>query len=227
MKVQVLNNGRTDYSDALRQQEYYFQKAVTAHTNGQKTAHHLLLNEHNPILTLGLHADSKNILYPKEILDQAGIQVCQTNRGGDVTYHGPGQWVVYPIFDLTELGLGIRDYVHSLEQVAITVLSDYGLQGERIPGASGVWMHSHTPTPKKICAVGVKVSHCITMHGIAFNVSVPPDDFRWINPCGFSDKGVTNLCLEAGQTISMDEVAQRLITAFGQIFDRPIELLTP
>lgn len=226
MKIQVIDNGRMAYHDALLMQEQYFQEAIEARRSGAPVQHRLLFNEHNPVLTLGQHADPHNILFPKEALAQAGVEVYLTTRGGDVTYHGPGQWTVYPIFDLQELGLGVRDYVHALEEVAIRVLRHYDLVGDRIPGASGVWMHIHTPMPRKVCAIGIKASHFITMHGIAFNVSVSPEAFHWINPCGFTDKGVTNLSIEAGRQIPMSEAKDLLIDAFGQVFDRPIESLS-
>lgn len=227
MNIQVVNNGRISYADALSQQEQYFRDAVAVHRSGRPAQHRLFFNEHHPVLTLGKHADPHNILFPKEALSEAGVEVYRTTRGGDVTYHGPGQWTVYPVFDLMELGLGVRDYVHALEEVAIRVLGTYDLVGERIHGASGVWMHTDTPMPRKVCAIGIKASHFITMHGIAFNVSVPPQAFHWINPCGFTDKGVTNLSLEVGHRVSMDEAYHRLTTAFSQVFDRPLEPLTP
>lgn len=220
-KLITLDNGRFPYGKALQQQEELFYKAIEQKKQGLPVTPHLLFNEHNPVLTLGKNADPFNVLYPKEQLNAAGVELFTINRGGDVTYHGPGQWTIYPIFDLEEMGIGVRRFIYTLEEIAIRFIQRYGLKGERIEGASGVWLHTDTPFPKKICAIGVKVSRYITMHGMAFNVSVPPEDFHWINPCGFKDKGVTNLSIEAGREISMQEAQEGLAHLFEELFFSP------
>lgn len=221
MDIKVIDNGQMDYSAALRQQEQIFRHSIERKHLKLPVQHYLILNEHNPVVTMGKHADPTNVLIPKELLHRQGITVLHTNRGGDVTYHGPGQWTIYPIFDLEELNIGIRGYVERLEEVAIRTLLHYGLRGERLKGASGVWMHTDT-RPVKVCAIGIQASRFITMHGIAFNVSTPPTAFGVINPCGFTDRGVTNLSIEAGRDIPMSDARDVLLASFSSVFDRTL-----
>lgn len=218
MEVEVITNP-TDirYSDSFAQQKGYFDAAIEAKHSGKPVRQYLIFNEHHPVITLGLNGKEDNILYPEEQIRQSGVDVVHTNRGGDATYHGPGQWTVYPIFDLEQFGLGIRRYIESLEEVAMRVLSDYGLKGEIIDDAPGVWMHTDS-YPRKVCAIGVKASRFVTMHGIAFNVTTHEDAFHWINPCGFTDRGVTSLARELGRDIPMERARQSLLTAFADIF---------
>lgn len=190
--------------------------------DGTTTPDYLIFNEHNPVVTLGLHAHEYNVLFPKDELQKAGVDLFNINRGGDVTYHGPGQWTIYPIFDLEEMGIGIKEYVRRLEQVSIDTMAYFGLPAGRIEGASGVWTHIGSDFPRKVCAVGIKASRYITMHGIAFNVSTSPEDFHWINPCGFTDKGVTSLTLELGHSVSMPEAKEVLLDAFVSVFNLKI-----
>lgn len=221
MDIKVIDNGVIDYAASLDHQQRLFDLALEQKRRNEPVQHHLILNEHNPVLTMGKHADPTNVLVPIELLKQQGVDVVRTNRGGDVTYHGPGQWTIYPIFDLEEMGIGIREYVRRLEEVAITTLAHYGLRGERLEGASGVWMHTDS-RPVKVCAIGIHAGRFVTMHGIAFNVSTPPSAFGLINPCGFTDRGVTNLSVEAGRDISMSEAREVLLTAFTSVFERPL-----
>lgn len=222
MDIKVIDNGQQDYGSALKQQEQLFNQAIEQKHLHVPIQHYLLLNEHLPVLTMGKHARESNVLVPVELLRQQGISLVHINRGGDATYHGPGQWTIYPIFDLEEMGIGIRDYVDRLEEVAIRTLAHYGLKGERMPGASGVWMHTDREHPVKVCAIGIQASRFVTMHGIAFNVSTPPSAFNIINPCGFTDRGVTNLSIEAGRDISMQEAKEVLLSSFSSIFDRKL-----
>lgn len=222
-KIIVIDNGKIHYSASLAHQQSLFDNAIEAKHLNKEVQHHLVFNEHYPVLTLGKHADQNNILFSKEYLEQHGIELFQIQRGGDVTYHGPGQWTIYPIFDLEELGIGIRDYVDALEEVAIRVAAKYGIQAGRIHGASGVWITNESRRANKLCAIGIQASRYITMHGIAFNVSTDPKAFNIINPCGFTDKGVTNLCLEAGLDISMEQAKQDLLDQFASVFQRELE----
>lgn len=218
MEVEVITNP-TDirYSDSFAQQKELFDAAIEAKHSGDPVRQYLIFNQHHPVITLGLNGKEDNILYPEEQIRQSGVDIVHTNRGGDATYHGPGQWTVYPIFDLEQLGLGVRRYIESLEEVAMRVLSDYGLRGEIIDDAPGVWMHTDS-YPRKVCAIGVKASRFVTMHGIAFNVTTHEDAFHWINPCGFTDRGVTSLARELGRDIPMEEARQALLTAFASVF---------
>lgn len=224
MDIQLIDNSPVDqlisYKDSLTQQTDLFQRALEAKRQHQPVQHHLVFNQHHPVLTLGKHADPHNILLSRERLHAQGIECYQIERGGDVTYHGPGQWTIYPIFDLEELGIGLRRYVELLEEVAITVAAKYGVKGERIHGASGVWVNPSQP--RKLCAIGIQASRFVTMHGIAFNVSTPPQAFNVINPCGFTDRGVTNLCIEAQKEISMEQAKSDLIKSFQELFQRDI-----
>lgn len=221
MDIKVIDNGRISYKDSLEHQQSLFDQALELKHLNQPVQHYLIFNEHYPVITLGKHADPHNVLFTPELLEMKGIDLFEIKRGGDVTYHGPGQWTVYPIFDLEELAMGIRAYVEALEEVAIRVAAKYGVQGGRIDGASGVWIDPSQPC--KLCAIGIQASRFITMHGIAFNVSTPPEAYSIINPCGFTDKGVTNLQIESAQTISMEQAKSDLIEAFAEVFNRPIE----
>lgn len=218
MDIQVITNptGIT-YAESYAQQLRYFEEAIEEKHRGETPVQRLIFNEHKPVITLGLNGKADNILYPEEQIRAAGVDLYHTNRGGDATYHGPGQWTVYPIFDLEQLGLGMRSYVESLEQVAITVLRDYGLRGEIMEDAPGVWMHTDS-YPRKVCAIGVRASRFVTMHGIAFNVNTHEDAFHWINPCGFTDRGVTSLARELGHDVPMEEARRHLLDAFAEVF---------
>ena len=218
----MILNGHIPYDRALTQQEELYDEIITAKHSGTPNAHFLLFDEHEPVITLGKHAHRDNLLIPTERLSQMGISLYETTRGGDITYHGPGQWTVYPIFDLEELGIGVREYVNRLEEVAIRTLRDYDIQGARIPGAAGVWVHPDSTFPEKVCAIGIKCSHFVTMHGIAFNVNTNLTHFSLINPCGFSDRGATSLSRLLGHDIPMDEVRNRLTHHFATLFERPI-----
>ncbi|MDN4753057.1 lipoyl(octanoyl) transferase LipB [Porphyromonadaceae bacterium W3.11] len=224
MNIKLIDNGKIHYGESMAHQKALFDKAIEAKHRNEPVQHHLIFNEHYPVLTLGKHGDHNNILYSEEYLHQHGIELYNIGRGGDVTYHGPGQWTIYPIFDLEELGIGIRDYVDALEEVAIRVADKYGVRAGRIKGASGVWITKDNGDTNKLCAVGIQASRYVTMHGIAFNVSTDPKAFSIINPCGFTDRGVTNLSIESGRVISMSEAKEELIKAFSSVFDRDIEL---
>ncbi|MBI4596399.1 MAG: lipoyl(octanoyl) transferase LipB, partial [Candidatus Tectomicrobia bacterium] len=176
--LRVLTFDLMDYGEALRLQEELHQKRV-----GVESENTLLLLEHPPVLTLGSSGKMENILLPMKQLEQAGIAVYKIGRGGDITYHGPGQLVGYPIIDLKERGRDISRYIRELEEVIIQVLKEYGLIGERIDGLRGVWVNQ-----EKICAVGVQVRRWVTMHGFAFNVNTELSHFNYIIPCGIRDK---------------------------------------
>lgn len=165
----------------------------------------VIITEHKPVYTLGKHGHEENMLRLP-----AGVECIRIDRGGDITYHGPGQLTVYPLVNLHELHLGVKDYVNALEQTVIDTIAEYGIKGERIEGATGVWLGAGTPAERKICAIGVKVNRGVTMHGFALNVNNGPEPFAAINPCGFIDKGVTSIAIEQGSPASMTEVAERL-----------------
>jgi lipoyl(octanoyl) transferase len=166
----------------------------------------LLFVEHPHVFTLGKSGNQNNLLIDSNFLNRIQATYYHIDRGGDITYHGPGQIVGYPIFDLEQFGMHIKQYVFSLEQSIIDTLAEFGLSGQRLPGATGVWLEPDTPQARKICAIGVKASRQITMHGFAFNVNTDLNYFSYINPCGYQDKGVTSLSKELNKVQDLSEV---------------------
>jgi lipoyl(octanoyl) transferase len=172
---------------------------------------YLLFCEHPPVFTLGKSGSRENLLINEPMLAQRGIEFYHINRGGDITFHGPGQIVGYPILDLEQLNLGIRGYIEKLEGAVIRLLEDYGIEAGRLEGATGVWLDPEKPRlARKICAIGVKAGRHITMHGFAFNVNTDLSYYQYINPCGFVDKGVTSMEKELGEKQDMERVKAML-----------------
>lgn len=183
------------------------------------TTHHLLFVEHTPVYTLGKSGDEKHVLINNEERERRGIDYFHINRGGDITFHGPGQLVGYPILDLEKFKTDLGWYLRSLEEVIILTMAEYGLKGERSPGETGVWLDPFVKgKERKICAMGIKCSRWITMHGFAFNVNTDLDYFSFIVPCGIENKQVTSLQEELGKEISLDEVKQKVKKNFEKIF---------
>ena len=187
--------------------------ARLADPHGRELAGEVLLVEHTPVYTLGKSGHAENLLVSREALEAAGAGFFHIDRGGDITFHGPGQLVGYPILDLECLGIGLRDYIDALEEAVIRTVDRYGIRGGRIHGASGVWINAEGRRPRKICAIGVRSSRYVTMHGFALNVTTDLSWFSRINPCGFTDRGVTSIASETGSTPSMEEV-KRLVVKF-------------
>jgi lipoate-protein ligase B len=173
----------------------------------------LLLLEHDPVITLGRRARSGHILVAPDVLARLGVDVVECDRGGDVTFHGPGQLVGYPILDLRRWRCDVHAYVHALEETMIRVSADYGIRAGRIPGCTGAWVGR-----EKIGAIGVRLDHWVTRHGFAYNVGVDLDYFRLIVPCGIPDKGVTSLERLTGTAPPLPDVAQRTARHFAAIF---------
>ena len=171
----------------------------------------VLFVEHNPVYTLGKSGKAENILFSEQMLQSIGAEFFHIERGGDVTFHGPGQLVGYPILDLEKVGIGLREYIDALEQSVIDLLRLWGIEAGRIAGASGVWIEPETARARKICAIGVRSSRYVTMHGFALNVATDMRYFSYINPCGFVDKGVTSLEAELGHAVDMAEVKEALL----------------
>lgn len=210
--------GKIEYEEALTLQKDFFRGAIETKLNGETPCNQLLFCEHNPVYTLGKHGDIHNLLQGEEPLKKRGIKLFRIERGGDITYHGPGQLVGYPIFDLAQFGMGIKEYIYTIEQCIIDFLRANGLQGERVKGATGIWLGVGTPAERKICAIGVYASRYVTMHGFALNVFTDLSYFEAINPCGFTDKGVTSLAKEMSSPTSMNLVKQQLEEAFHRRF---------
>jgi lipoyl(octanoyl) transferase len=188
------------------------------------TINYLLLLEHSPVYTLGKSGAAKNILITEQEMNEKGIDFFKTNRGGDITFHGLGQLVGYPIMDLEKFYTDIGRYLRELEEVIIRTILEYGLKGERSPGETGVWLEPFIPgRARKICAMGVRCSRWITMHGFALNVNTDLDYFDYIVPCGIQNKQVTSLQKELNRTILMQEVKQKLSRNFEEVFNVKLE----
>ncbi|MEZ4917170.1 MAG: lipoyl(octanoyl) transferase LipB [Chitinophagales bacterium] len=204
------------YKVVWDKQKELMQDALQQKKQGLTPKNHILFVEHTPVFTLGKSADENNILLKNENL---GADVFRIERGGDVTFHGPGQLVVYPIIDLEQFNMGLREYVETIEQIIIEIIAEYGLEGMRSEGASGVWLDVGKPQERKICAVGIKASRYVTMHGLAFNINTDLTWFSKINPCGFIDKGVTSLARELGATQNFERVKEKVKLKFKERFE--------
>ena len=174
--------------------------------------------EHPHVYTLGRSGKEKNMLLNDDQLKAIQATLFHIDRGGDITYHGPGQLVCYPILNLEEFHLGLKEYVHLLEEAVIRVCASYGIEAGRLEKATGVWLEGSTPRARKICAIGVKSSRFVTMHGFALNINTDLDYFSLINPCGFKDKGVTSLEKEMGMEQDFEEAKARLHSLFTEMF---------
>ncbi|RHU31091.1 lipoyl(octanoyl) transferase LipB [Parabacteroides sp. TM07-1AC] len=211
--------GRIDYADALKVQTDAFETLLQAKKEGGSEENKLFFCEHQPVLTIGKSGKDANLLIPEQLLQQRGVSFYHINRGGDITYHGPGQITGYPVFDLEYWQLGLKLYIHRLEEVIIRFLALYGIRGERLDGATGVWIDPDVKgRARKICAIGVKSSRFVTMHGFALNINTDLSYFSLINPCGFTDKGVTSLEKELGGKQDFELAKTRLHSLFSELF---------
>lgn len=225
--VQFQDMGTVRYKDAWDFQTQLFQQTVDLKLANRKehphnpkpTTDHLLFVEHPPVFTLGKSGDLAHLLIQEEQLRAEGIDYFPVNRGGDITYHGPGQIVGYPILDLDHWFTDIHKYLRFLEEVIILTLSDYGLTAGRSSGETGVWLDAGTPFARKICAMGVKASRWTTMHGFALNANTNLAHFNYIIPCGIADKAVTSLHLEVGKPVDEGELKSRLKHHFETVFE--------
>lgn len=198
------------YRDILAMQRSIFAGMVEKKRAGLKAGDgEILFVEHRPVYTLGRHGNSANIIN-RSFIESHGAEIVEIERGGDITFHGPGQLVAYPIIDFGERGLGVKKYVSLLEEAVIMTIGDFGIKGRRIDGATGVWIKNGHSTAKKICAIGIKCSRFISMHGLALNVDTDLSWFSAINPCGFTDRGVTSISKETGRKITFEEAASSL-----------------
>ncbi len=217
--------GVIDYKEAWDYQEKLFKEIVDQKMQNranpgqmQPTSNYLLFCEHPHVYTLGKNGSENNLLVNMLELQQKEATYYKINRGGDITYHGPGQIVGYPILDLDNFSPDIHLYVANLEEAVIQTIAAYGLKGERLKGASGVWLDAGLPAKaRKICAVGIRSSRWVTMHGFAFNVNTDLSYFDLINPCGFSDKKATSMQAELGEALPVEQVKQELKQHLGAI----------
>ena len=211
--------GRVAYRDA-----WEMQHELVAQRRANSIADQLLLLEHPAVLTLGRHADAGHVLATDEELGRRGIEVIRVERGGEVTYHGPGQLVAYPIIRLADRGILLRPFVRALEQAMIDTAAGFGVAAGRREGYPGVWCDAESPNPRKIGALGLRVEGGVTYHGMALNITTDLDDFALIDPCGFTDAGVTSIASEAGwpaaesvpSTASVAQAADRFAIDFAE-----------
>lgn len=215
MTITYTDWGLTEYNEAWRRQEEIFNATIARKQQGEPTDNVLVFCEHPHVYTLGKSGDEQNMLLNYIQLQAAHASFVHTNRGGDITYHGPGQVVGYPIFDLANFNMGLKAYIFNIEEAIINTLKLYGVESTRLEGATGVWLDIDTPRCRKICAIGVRSSRYVTMHGFALNINTDLTYFNHINPCGFVDKGVTSLQKELGREVDMVELKERLR---GEIF---------
>jgi len=199
-----------DYNEAWQRQEKLFAETIERKQQNLPTENHLIFCEHPHVYTLGKSGKEQNMLLNMIQLQAQNATFVHTNRGGDITYHGPGQLVGYPIFDLETFCIGLKQYIYLLEKSIIQVLENYNIKAERLDGATGVWIDAHGKNARKICALGVRSSRFVTMHGFALNVNTDLSYFNYINPCGLIDKGVTSLEKELGYKVDMEELKVHL-----------------
>ena len=221
-KIQYIDWGVIDYKQAWERQIALFEPLVGLKSNfnaetSPSIPQRFIVCEHPHVYTLGKHDQANNMLINNEFMQKINATYYHIDRGGDITYHGFGQVVGYPILDLEALGLSLKGYVHAIEEMVIRTLADYDIVATRMQGATGVWLDAADKNPRKICAIGIRTSRYITMHGFAFNVNTDLSYFSYINPCGFVDKGVTSLSKELHQTIDMEEVKMKLYKSFCQL----------
>ena len=223
--IQIVELGIKSFTDALLMQEKYFNEIINIKRSNRKsenktvTENFMLWVEHTPVITLGKSGKDKNLLLNKNELKKKKIEQYQTNRGGDITFHGPGQIVGYPILDLDNFFTDIHKYLRFLEEIVILTLKEYNLSCERSQGETGVWMDVGTPFARKICAMGVKASRWVTMHGFALNVNTDLSYFDYIVPCGIEGKAITSMENELGKKIPFNEVKEKLTLHFANLFE--------
>jgi len=209
--------GVIDYKKAWEKQEALFQQIIQSKKDGEntKSLEMVFLCEHPHVYTLGKNGQANNLLINEAFLKKINATFYRIDRGGDITYHGPGQLVGYPILDLDNYGGSLKGYIHILEESIIQTLDYYNIRSSRLESATGVWLEANTPAARKICAIGVRASRFVTMHGFALNVNTDLSYFNYINPCGFIDKAVTSIQKELGKPVDMDEVKSVFMRCFS------------
>ncbi|MGY5850762.1 lipoyl(octanoyl) transferase LipB [Salegentibacter sp. F14] len=232
-KIELQKLGLKDYKETWDYQEELFKSILDLKIQNRRedlkleTPNYFLVVEHPHVYTLGKSGDIKHLLVSEAELEKRNAKYYKINRGGDITYHGPGQLVGYPILDLENFFTDIHKYLRLLEEMVIRTLDEYGIKSERSPGETGVWLDVGTPFARKICAMGVRASRWVTMHGFALNVNANLGYFDNIVPCGIKGKAVTSLNVELGKKeISMDEIQEKLLNHFSELFEAEINQLT-
>ena len=224
-KVIVRNLGSVDFEESFKIQKQIQNEIIDIKLNNRKnnlnlsTPNYLLFMEHTHVYTLGNSGDDKNLLFNEKELDKKGIKFIKTNRGGDITYHGPGQLVCYPIFDLENFYTDIHRYLRDLEEIIVGTLDHFGIVAFGNPNETGVWLDIGSKNERKICAMGIKVSRWVTMHGLALNVNTDLSYFEGIIPCGINNKGVTSINNELSQKVDLKKVREIKIKNFEKKFN--------
>ncbi len=216
--------GMIDYAECWERQRNLFDALLKGKRENRPAEQYLLLCEHPAVYTLGKSGSETNLLVDESFLRNRGAAFYRIDRGGDITFHGPGQVVGYPILDLEREKIGLKDYIHALEQAIIDTAAEFGVVCGRCESAAGVWLHNGSEW-RKICAIGVRSSRFVTMHGFALNVNTDLSWFDLINPCGFRDRGTTSLARETGTTINLEEVKRRLVIQLGKNIDVKIKYI--
>ena len=214
MKAVFEDLGLIDYKKAWEYQEELHQKIISVKSgkDRHKMVNRIIFCEHPHVYTIGRSGKENNLLINNNILNSINATCYRINRGGDITYHGPGQIVGYPIFDLEQFKIGTKKYVFKLEESIIKTLKEYNINAKRIEGATGVWLNSgEKENTRKICAIGIRISRYVTMHGFALNVNTDLKYFKYINPCGYTDKGVTSMKNEIGSKLAVKEVKSKIL----------------
>ena len=223
-KIILRDIGKSSFSDAWEYQEDIFKKIIDqkiknrSNENKMETNNFLIITEHEPVYTIGKSGDISNLLLHDDEMNTQGIEFYKINRGGDITYHGPGQIMGYPIIDLDNFFTDINLYLRKLEEVIINTLKSYDLEGFTIKGETGVWVKDNNGLSKKVCAFGIRASRWVTMHGFSFNVNPELNYFKNIIPCGITDKGVTSVSELKSRVIEMNEIKQILYKNFAESF---------
>ena len=224
-KVIIKNLGSVDFEESFKIQKQIQNEIIDIKLNNRKnnlnlsTPNYLLFMEHTHVYTLGNSGDDKNLLFNEKELDKKGIKFIKTNRGGDITYHGPGQLVCYPIFDLENFYTDIHRYLRDLEEIIVGTLDHFGIVAFGNPNETGVWLDIGSKNERKICAMGIKVSRWVTMHGLALNVNTDLSYFEGIIPCGINNKGVTSINNELSQKVDLKKVREIMIRNFEKKFN--------
>ena len=223
--VKYKSLGLINYEESWKKQESIFNKIIDTKIKNRnlqkeiKTDNYLLSCSHPHVYTLGKSGNEKNLLIDKNIIEKENLEFFKINRGGDITYHGPGQIVIYPILDLENFFTDIHKYLRSLEEAVILTLKEYNIESGRIKNYTGVWIDIESDTPRKICALGVKTSRGVTRHGLALNVNTDLNFFKNIIPCGINDKEVTSISKEVGQVIKIKDVEKKLLNNLSKVFE--------
>ena len=218
-EINVADVGTMSYGECWELQQRLFDHAIATKAKGEKPEQLVLLVEHTPVYTLGKSGHESNLLVAETFLKSIGAEFYHIDRGGDITFHGPGQIVGYPILDLEQLGIGLKSYIGAIEAAVIDTMAEWGIACQTVEGAAGVWIVEPGRPMRKICAIGVKSSRWVTMHGFALNVNTELRYFDYINPCGFVDRTATSMEKELGKKVDMEIVKQRLLSNLAKKLD--------